>query len=204
MRLRHNKNALQLINDSNYSIKNFPFHIEKNATLEIGMGKGKMLSEMALDNPKIQFIGLEKYATPALFALKKIENLKLNNMRILIGDANKILEYFDNKFDTIWLTFSDPWPKKRHFKRRLVYRDFLKLYKSILYENGKIFFKSDNDNLYQFALEELLAVNANIIYHTNDLHNKCEYNFKNYLTDYEIKFNLAGKNINFIVFNFKK
>ena len=134
MRLRHNKNALQLINDSNYSIKNFPFHIEKNTTLEIGMGKGKMLSEMALDNPKMQFIGLEKYATPALFALKKIENLKLNNMCILIGDANKILEYFDNKFDTIWLTFSDPWPKKRHFKRRLVYRDFLKV-TMIIYTN---------------------------------------------------------------------
>ncbi|WP_369085779.1 tRNA (guanosine(46)-N7)-methyltransferase TrmB [Metamycoplasma spumans] len=203
MRLRHNKDAINIIEESNYSIKTLPFLIKENTILEIGMGKGKMLSELAKNHPENIYIGLEKYSTPALSALKKIEENNLENMFILIGDAIKINEYFSGKINTIWLTFSDPWPKKRHFKRRLVYRDFLKQYKEILSEEGIIYFKSDNDGLYEFALEELEAFNANIIYKTTDLHN-CDFEIENHFTDYEKKFNELGKNINFIAFNFKK
>ncbi|TPR53869.1 tRNA (guanosine(46)-N7)-methyltransferase TrmB [Metamycoplasma neophronis] len=203
MRLRHNKDAINLIEESEFSIKKFPHNLNDNTVLEIGMGKGKMLSELAENHPEITYIGIEKYSTPALSALKKIQEKNLKNMYLLIGDAIKINEYFTGKIKTIWLTFSDPWPKKRHFKRRLVYRDFLKEYKELLTDDGIIYFKSDNDGLYQYALEELTEFKANIIYHTTDLHN-CDFEIENHFTDYEKKFNELGKNINFIAFNFKK
>lgn len=204
MRLRNNPNALKILNDSKYIINQFPYEIKENTILEIGMGKGTMITNMAFDNPKTNYIGLEKFATPALKALRKATNLNLINFKILIGDANNLLNYFTNKFDSIWITFSDPWPKKRHYKRRLVYRDFLKIYKEILKPNSNIYFKSDNDDLYNFAIEELKYVNANIIYTTNDLENSKQQYIKNYFTDYEIKFKEKNKTINFIVFNFSK
>lgn len=204
MRLRNNPNALKILNDSKYIINQFPYEIKENTILEIGMGKGTMITNMAFDNPNTNYIGLEKFATPALKALKKATNLDLNNFKILIGDANDLLNYFTNKFDSIWITFSDPWPKKRHYKRRLVYRDFLKIYREILKPNSNIYFKSDNDDLYNFAIEELKYINANIIYTTNDLENSKQQYIKNYFTDYEVKFKEKNKTINFIVFNFSK
>lgn len=204
MRLRNNPNALKILNDSKYIINQFPYEIKENTILEIGMGKGTMITNMAFDNPSTNYIGLEKFATPALKALRKATNLNLNNFKILIGNANNLLNYFTNKFDSIWITFSDPWPKKRHYKRRLVYRNFLKIYKEILKPNSNIYFKSDNDDLYNFAIEELKYINANIIYTTNDLENSKQQYIKNYFTDYEIKFKEKNKTINFIVFNFSK
>ncbi|TPE57700.1 tRNA (guanosine(46)-N7)-methyltransferase TrmB [[Mycoplasma] falconis] len=201
MRLRHNKDALGIINESKYAILNFPYKTKKNTVLEIGMGKGRMITTLASLHPQINYIGLEKYSTPALGAIKKADELNLDNFKVIIGDAIKLEEYLANKVDTIWLTFSDPWPKKRHFKRRLVYRDFLSIYKKILADDGIIYFKSDNDGLYEYALEELKEFKAKIIYHTNDLHN-CDFPIENVFTDYEEKFNKMGKNINFIAFKF--
>ncbi|MDD7837807.1 tRNA (guanosine(46)-N7)-methyltransferase TrmB [Metamycoplasma hyosynoviae] len=201
MRLRYNKNADEILKNSEYTITNFPFNIEENSILEIGMGKGKMITEMAFENPNNNYIGIEKYSTVALSAMKKASGLNLNNFKIIIGDAKNILELFNGKFNTIWLTFSDPWPKKRHFKRRLVYREFLLLFKQVLRDDGTIYFKSDNDGLYEFALEELNAINAKIIFNTNDFHNS-NFNIKNHLTEYEEKFKNKGKNINFIAFKF--
>ncbi|WP_412031604.1 tRNA (guanosine(46)-N7)-methyltransferase TrmB [Metamycoplasma buccale] len=203
MRLRFNKNATEIIKNSEFSIKSFPYTLNEETILEIGMGKGKMLSEMAKQHPELNYIGIEKYSTPALSALKKINALEIKNMKILIGEANNILEYFNGKCKVIWLTFSDPWPKKRHYKRRLTYKTFLEIYKKILTENGVIYFKSDNDSLYEFTLEQLLEINANIIYKTNDLH-ASNYLEENFFTDYEEKFKNIGKKINFIAFNFNK
>ena len=108
MRLRNNPNALKILNDSKYIINQFPYEIKENTILEIGMGKGTMITNMAFDNPNTNYIGLEKFATPTLKALRKANNLNLNNFKILIGDANNLLNYFTNKFDSIWITFSDP------------------------------------------------------------------------------------------------
>ncbi|TPD98838.1 tRNA (guanosine(46)-N7)-methyltransferase TrmB [Metamycoplasma equirhinis] len=202
MRLRFNKNAEGMINASRFAITSFPYELNENTVLEIGMGKGKMLAELAKNNSNKVFIGMEKYSTPALSALRKIEKESLNNMYILIGDANLLDKYFIGKTSTIWLTFSDPWPKKRHFKRRLVYRYFLRKYEDILATNGIVYFKSDNDDLYEFALEELAYIKANIIYKTTDLHN-CNFEIENHFTDYETKFFEQKKNINFIAFNFQ-
>ncbi|MDI3349314.1 tRNA (guanosine(46)-N7)-methyltransferase TrmB [Mycoplasmopsis arginini] len=192
MRLRHNKNAIILLEDSEFYINNFPYELKENTVLEIGMGKGKMLSELAFLHPEINYIGMEKYSTPALSALKKIEKNSLKNMKIIVKDAIDLDKYFLGKVKTIWLTFSDPWPKKRHFKRRLVYKTFLEQYKRILAKDGMVYFKTDNQGLYMFALEQLEEFKgANIIYQTTDLHN-CNFEIENCLTDYEQK-NLKTK-----------
>ncbi|MHA3889463.1 tRNA (guanosine(46)-N7)-methyltransferase TrmB [Metamycoplasma hominis] len=201
MRLRFNKNAETSLMASPMTFKDFPIDNKKNTILEIGMGRGTMLTKLALKHPNIEYIGLEKYSTPAYSALKKAIDLNLENFHIIIGDAINLSTYFKNKIKTIWLTFSDPWPKKRHYKRRLVYRDFLKIYQNILDKDGVVYFKTDNDMLYQFAIDELKEINAKIIYQTSDLHH-CNFEIENVFTDYEEKFNKLNKNINFIAFTF--
>ncbi|MDU7418712.1 tRNA (guanosine(46)-N7)-methyltransferase TrmB [Metamycoplasma hominis] len=201
MRLRFNKNAETSLMASPMTFKDFPIDNKKNTILEIGMGRGTMLTKLALMHPDIEYIGLEKYSTPAYSALKKAIDLNLENFHIIIGDAINLSTYFKNKIKTIWLTFSDPWPKKRHYKRRLVYRDFLKIYQNILDKDGVVYFKTDNDMLYQFAIDELKEINAKIIYQTSDLHH-CNFEIENVFTDYEEKFNKLNKNINFIAFTF--
>lgn len=201
MRLRFNKNAETSLMASPMTFKDFPIDNKKNTILEIGMGRGTMLTKLALMHPDIEYIGLEKYSTPAYSALKKAIDLNLENFHIIIGDAINLSTYFKNKIKTIWLTFSDPWPKKRHYKRRLVYRDFLKIYQNVLDKNGVVYFKTDNDMLYQFAIDELKEINAKIIYQTSDLHH-CNFEIENVFTDYEEKFNKLNKNINFIAFTF--
>ncbi|MGC7160193.1 tRNA (guanosine(46)-N7)-methyltransferase TrmB [Metamycoplasma hominis] len=201
MRLRFNKNAETSLMASPMTFKDFPIDNKKNTILEIGMGRGTMLTKLALMHPDIEYIGLEKYSTPAYSALKKAIDLNLENFHIIIGDAINLSTYFKNKIKTIWLTFSDPWPKKRHYKRRLVYRDFLKIYQNILDKDGVVYFKTDNDMLYQFAIDELNEINAKIIYQTSDLHH-CNFEIENVFTDYEEKFNKLNKNINFIAFTF--
>lgn len=201
MRLRFNKNAETSLIASPITFKDFPIDNKKNTILEIGMGRGTMLTKLALKHPDIEYIGLEKYSTPAYSALKKAIDLNLENFHIIIGDAINLSTYFKNKIKTIWLTFSDPWPKKRHYKRRLVYRDFLKIYQNILDKDGVVYFKTDNDMLYQFAIDELKEINAKIIYQTSDLHH-CNFEIENVFTDYEEKFNKLNKNINFIAFTF--
>ncbi|MTH75689.1 tRNA (guanosine(46)-N7)-methyltransferase TrmB [Metamycoplasma hominis] len=201
MRLRFNKNAETSLMASPMTFKDFPIDNKRNTILEIGMGRGTMLTKLALKHPDIEYIGLEKYSTPAYSALKKAIDLNLENFHIIIGDAINLSTYFKNKIKTIWLTFSDPWPKKRHYKRRLVYRDFLKIYQNILDKDGVVYFKTDNDMLYQFAIDELKEINAKIIYQTSDLHH-CNFEIENVFTDYEEKFNKLNKNINFIAFTF--
>lgn len=201
MRLRFNKNAETSLMANPMTFKDFPIDNKKNTILEIGMGRGTMLTKLALKHPDVEYIGLEKYSTPAYSALKKAIDLNLENFHIIIGDAINLSTCFKNKIKTIWLTFSDPWPKKRHYKRRLVYRDFLKIYQNVLDKDGVVYFKTDNDMLYQFAIDELKEINAKIIYQTSDLHH-CNFEIENVFTDYEEKFNKLNKNINFIAFTF--
>ncbi|RIV16379.1 tRNA (guanosine(46)-N7)-methyltransferase TrmB, partial [Mycoplasmopsis gallopavonis] len=152
MRLRHDKNAQENLNKSEFYIKEFPIKLEANNILEIGAGKGEMISQLALHNPDIKFFALEKYPTVANKILRKIENLNLSNLFIITKDALEIPEIFESKIDKIWLTFSDPWPKKAHTKRRLTYQTFLLIYKNLLSENGELWFKTDNDKLFDFSL----------------------------------------------------
>lgn len=187
-------NLLELFNNNN------PIYIE------IGMGKGDFIINNAINNPSINYIGIEKYDTVLVKALNKVKKHKLDNLRIFSMDASILLKVFSNhSIDKIYLNFSDPWPKKRHAKRRLTHHMFLKLYYQVLKPHGNIEFKTDNDGLFDWTIQDILLPypnNYEIIYQTTNLYNdlKNSYNINNVASEYEKKFHSAGKNINKVVF----
>ena len=131
------------------------------------------------------------------WALKKQEELKLPNLRLMAFNADEINEVFEkDEVDRIYLNFSDPWPKDRHAKRRLESRQFLERYKSILKDGGLIEFKTDNNDLFDFALEEVKEAGWEMIAFTRDLHNNKELCEGNIMTEYEAKFSAMGNPIN--------
>ncbi len=216
MRLRNDKNAINILleNQKWYlhepkQISNSIFNNNQKIELEIGMGKGNFIINKALQNPKINYIGLEKNLVICSKAIKKIikSESDLNNLKIINIDAKNLnLIFACNPIDKIYLNFSDPWPKKRHIKNRLTNPSFLKIYKQIIKKDGWIEFKTDNDDLFKYTLEVLKENKdwCEIIYYTTDLYSNLdnEYNFNNIATEYEIKFHNLNKNINKIIFKF--
>jgi tRNA (guanine-N(7)-)-methyltransferase len=171
------------------------FGNEQPIRIEVGMGKGKFISQMAKENPNINFIGIEKYSSVLVRALDKRPE-QLENLYYLCIDARELPDVFaEGEIDKIYLNFSDPWPKDRHAKRRLTSRQFLEKYISILKENGKIEFKTDNRNLFEFSLEEVVAANWILEAHTFDLHNDNKLVAGNIMTEYEEKFSSRGNPI---------
>ena len=161
---------------------NNPVHIE------IGMGKGRFIINMAKENPNINFIGLEKYSSIILQATKKLENEDLPNLKLINVDAEKLLDLFDKKsIDLIYLNFSDPWPKKRQAKRRLTHENFLKMYDELLKNKGEIYFKTDNRGLFEFSLESITNYGFKIKNVNLDLHNSI-LDFHNIETEFEEKY----------------
>ncbi|MGL5308479.1 MAG: tRNA (guanosine(46)-N7)-methyltransferase TrmB [Metamycoplasmataceae bacterium] len=203
MRLRNNPEANQIIAKHKSVIQNIPIEIDENTILEIGMGKGEMISQMAINNLDKKFIGIEKFPTVVLQALKLIDEKEIQNLKIVCQDISKLSEAFVGKSSTIWLTFSDPWPKKRHYKRRLTYKTYLEIYKSLLMNDGVLKIKTDNDSLYDFSIESLEKFGAKIIFKTNDLYSSDRLE-NNIQTGYEIKWHNRGKNINYIEAKFIK
>lgn len=202
MRLRNNPEANSIIEKHESIIKIIPIKVSENTILEIGMGKGEMITQMAINEPDKKFIGIEKFPTVVLYALKIIDTHNIKNLKIVCQDIFKLSDSFEGKVSTIWLTFSDPWPKKRHFKRRLTYKTYLDIYKKILKPDGVLLIKTDNDSLYNFSIESLEEYGAKIIYKTTNLYSS-ERIKNNIPTGYEIKWNKRGKNINFIEAKFK-
>ncbi|QGZ97445.1 tRNA (guanosine(46)-N7)-methyltransferase TrmB [Mycoplasma sp. NEAQ87857] len=198
MRLRYDSTALTKLEQSPYYLTNFPITLKATDVVEIGAGKGEMISQLALNNPDITYYALEKYPTVANKILNKIKELNLTNLYIVTIDARELLEVFKGQVNTLWLTFSDPWPKKHHARRRLTYKDFLALYQKLLTEEGKLYFKTDNDKLFDFSIESLNENNWEILDLTRDLH-QSSYNQNNYQTGYEKKWSSLGKNINFLI-----
>lgn len=165
--------------------------------IEIGMGKGQFIYELARKNPFINFIGIEKYSSVLLRAIQKMEEEPLANLMFIRMEAEDITEVFSEKeVDKIYLNFSDPWPKDRHAKRRLESRQFLERYKTILKEGGVIEFKTDNNDLFDFALEEIEPAGWKLLEMTRDLHNDEKMNEGNIMTEYEAKFSAQGNPIN--------
>ncbi|EIE41802.1 tRNA (guanine-N(7)-)-methyltransferase [Mycoplasmopsis canis UFG4] len=203
MRLRHDKTAITKLNESTFFIKDFPIKVKDTDVIEIGAGKGEMISQLAKSNPDTRYFALEKYPTVANKILKKINDLKLSNLFIIAKDANELPNIFEGRVNKIWLTFSDPWPKNAHEKRRLTYKTFLDLYKNLLTESGQLLFKTDNDKLFEFSVESLNQNNWNIIDLTTNLHDS-KYNETNFRTGYEEKWSSLGKNINFLIAEYKK
>ncbi|MFV8481063.1 tRNA (guanosine(46)-N7)-methyltransferase TrmB [Mycoplasma sp. SK341A] len=198
MRLRFDKNAESNLNASEYLIKEFPVQLNPGDVLEIGAGKGEMITKLASLNPNTRYIAFEKYPTVANKILKKINEMGLKNLFIVTKDAANLNELFTGSIDTIWLTFSDPWPKNAHEKRRLTYKTFLEQYKALLSPQGCLYFKTDNDKLFDYSLESLALNNWTVVDYTRDLH-ASTYNATNVPTGYEEKWSAKGKNINFLI-----
>ena len=130
------------------------FKNDNKLVLEIGTGKGDFISELALKNPNTNFIGIEQVETVLAFALRKIIEKKLENVKLIRVNANEMLSIFDTKeIDVIRLNFSDPWPKARHEDRRLTSPDFLKMYRNILNDDGCVIFKTDNREFFDYSVE---------------------------------------------------
>lgn len=167
-----------------------PLHIE------IGMGKGRFIMQLAKENPGINYVGIEKYSTVLLRAIQKMEAEELPNLVFIRMDAEEICDVFDkDEVDRIYLNFSDPWPKDRHAKRRLESREFLARYDQCLKKNGRIEFKTDNRMLFDFAVEEVAAAGWNMDAISYDLHKENEMMIGNVMTEYEEKFSSMGNPI---------
>lgn len=171
-----------------------PIHIE------IGMGKGQFILTMALQYPDLNFVGIERYSSVLLRAVEKFDTeefQKLKNVRFICMDARDVGAVFaHNEVDRIYLNFSDPWPKARHAKRRLTSTEFLARYEEILAIGGKVEFKTDNTELFNFSLEQVREAGWVLERYTYDLHHHEIMNEGNVMTEYEQKFSAKGNAIN--------
>ena len=193
MRLRNIPGANEAVAASPYCIQNAAehrgqwhafFENDHPIHIEIGMGKGRFLMDLAALHPEINYIGIERYTSVLLRAVQKMDTLQLPNVHFLCEDAAKLPEIFaPEEVDRIYLNFSDPWPKDRHAKRRLTSRQFLERYDKVLKGDGQIEFKTDNVGLFDFSLEEIDAAGWNLDAFTRDLHHDTAMNEGNIMTE---------------------
>lgn len=171
-----------------------PIHIE------IGMGKGQFLIELAKKHPDINYIGIEKYSSVLLRGLQKLEEDPLENIRFIRMEAETICDVFaKDEVSRIYLNFSDPWPKDRHAKRRLTSHQFFARYNEILKSDGTVEFKTDNVDLFAFSLEEVKEAKWNLDAFTHDLHQSSSMNEGNVMTEYEERFSSMGHPIHKLI-----
>ena len=205
MRLRHIPGAEQMIEESPYVIQepeqkkgswkeifgnDHPVHIE------IGMGKGQFIIEMAERHPEINYIGIERYSTVMVKALRKREQTSLTNLYFMRIDARLLADVFaPGEVEKIYLNFSDPWPKDRHAGRRLTSPQFMAVYHQFLTAEGSVEFKTDNRELFDYSLESIPEAGWKILASTFDLHHDAVMCEGNVMTEYETKFSAAGKPI---------
>lgn len=173
--------------------------------LEIGCGKGNFITKHAFAEPDCNFIACEGQMSVVLRALEKAEASGSGNLRVFIDFVNDLEDYFEvGELSGIYLNFSDPWPKARHAKRRLTYRGRLQNYKKVLKPDGFIEFKTDNEGIFAFTLEEIEACGYEMIEMSRDLHGEAQgvhgEKSRCFMTEYEEKFSGQGKNINFVRF----
>ncbi|MDD5950067.1 MAG: tRNA (guanosine(46)-N7)-methyltransferase TrmB [Lachnospiraceae bacterium] len=212
MRLRNVKGAREKIQSSSFTINedneealirkkgkwNLVFGNDYPIHIEIGMGKGQFLMELAKRNPHINYIGIEKFSSVLVRAIERREaeeetsHIKLSNLFYIRMDAENLEQVFEqNEISRIYLNFSDPWPKERHAKRRLTSTRFLQRYNNILVPDGRICFKTDNRALFDFSLEQIEEAGWILEKVTYDLHHS-EYNEGNIMTEYETRFSSEG------------
>lgn len=172
--------------------------------LEIGCGKGKFITGRAAANPDVNYIAVEGQSSVVLRALEKSEEQRLVNLRIFIDFVHDLRDYFaEGELSGVYLNFSDPWPKARHAKRRLTYHKNLENYRQVMKPGAAVEFKTDNEGLFEFSLEEIREAGYEIMEMTRDLHSpesEAIYESARYTTEYEDKFRATGKNINYVKF----
>jgi len=204
MRLRHIKGAEEEIAESPYVVQDPQslkgrwhefFGNDNPIRIEVGMGKGKFIMELAQMNPDINYVGIERYSSVLLRGLQKRAELELSNIYFMRIDALELTEVFaENEVERIYLNFSDPWPKDRHAKRRLTSDRFLAVYDKILQPDGIIEFKTDNQDLFRYSLESIPEAGWQGTSPTFDLHHSDMAEGK-VMTEYETKFSAEGKPI---------
>lgn len=159
--------------------------------LEIGCGKGQFIANIAKTYPEINFLGIELYTSVIVSALQKVKELEQTNVALLNKNARDLLLFFaPGELERIYLNFSDPWPKKRHAKRRLTHVNFLEIYKEILKPQGEIHFKTDNQKFFEFSLNSFADAGFRLRNITFDLHQSDVTD--NIMTEYEEKFAQQG------------
>ena len=204
MRLRHIPGSEQQIEESPFVISgpeefrgqwNMFFGNNNPLHIEVGMGKGRFITELAAAHPEINYIGIERYTSVLLKAVEKRSLLFLPNLYFLCVDARTLPDIFaEGEVDRIYLNFSDPWPKDRHAKRRLTSPQFMALYDRILAPEGQVEFKTDNMGLFDYSLESIPEAGWTIIASTKDLHHS-DMAEGNIMTEYEAKFSAMGNPI---------
>lgn len=209
MRLRNVKGSRDVMEESEYVFADptdtaGTWHdIFGNANpvhIEIGMGKGMFITTLASLNPRINYIGIEKYSSVLVRGVEKQNTLKLPNLKFIRMDAENITSVFSpGEVDRIYLNFSDPWPKDRHAKRRLTSVQYFERYNIILKKDGEVHFKTDNRPLFDFSLEEVVNAGWKLKAHTFDLHHDPVLNEGNVMTEYEAKFSAMGNPIHKLI-----
>jgi len=204
MRIRKRPGAAEMVADNPQFVVPDPktwrghwkerFGNEQALHIEIGMGKGQFITGMAKAHPEINYIGIDLETTVVSFALDKVKEEKLSNVQLLHVDGSALTEYFsDSEVDLIYLNFSDPWPKKRHEKRRLTSEKFLAVDEKILHPRGQIHFKTDNQGMFEYSLASFSQYGMTIKQVWLDLH-ASEF-ADNIMTEYEEKFAKKGQPI---------
>lgn len=192
MRTKYKPWALPYINEHSevmFQEEEFSL-INDNSILEIGSGKGGFILDMSLKFPNKNFIGIERNVTCCGFCAKKLVENKITNAKLFFGDFEKISSLIkDESIETIFLNFSDPWPKKRHYKRRLTATKFLNEYYRILKKGGRLIFKTDNKDLFEFSNETLMETSFKVISYTEDYKELDEFDS---ITEYEKSFRDEG------------
>ena len=213
MRVRNRKGAEEhLENNPHYVILNPEeakghwrevFGNDNPIHIEVGSGKGAFITGMALQNPDINYIGIDIQVSVLSYALDKVLESQAPNVRLLLVDGSDLTNYFaDGEIDLMYLNFSDPWPKTRHEKRRLTSADFIANYESILIPEGEIHFKTDNQGLFEYSLHSFSKYGMILEQVWLNLH---ESDFEgNVMTEYEEKFSNRGQRIYRVVAKFRK
>ncbi len=185
------------------------FQTERPLLLEIGCGKGDFANGLSQRYPEYGIIALEKIPDVAMFALEKAKasaESREDNLRIIIGNADNLCDWFSpSTFTRIYVNFCDPWPKKGYFKRRLTAPTYLERYRTLLVDGGELHFKTDNEPLFDWSVEQFRQAGLEIKFITRDLHNS-EMKDSNIVTEYEHHFSSMGMNIYsaHVVFHKKK
>lgn len=205
MRLRKIKGADEAVAASPYVVWESPnnagcwrefFGNEYPIHIEIGMGKGRFLMNMAKAYPEINYIGIERYTSILIKAIKKMEAEPLPNLYFMCMDAANLEQTFSpGEVDRIYLNFSDPWPKERHARRRLTSVEYLRRYNTVLSPDGLLEFKTDNEYLFDFSLESINEAEWKLLGCTRNLHQDIHMNQGNIMTEYEEKFSVQGNPI---------
>lgn len=170
------------------------FEQQQPIHIEVGSGMGEFITTLAQQNPHINYVAIERDKNVMIRVLDKVRELNLTNIKLLCNDAVILTDYFrQGEVDRIYLNFSDPWPKKRHAKRRLTYHTFLALYQQILREDGELHFKTDNRGLFAYSLESMSQFGMYFTKINLNLHQEDEGD--NIPTEYEHKFAEKGSRI---------